>query len=156
MRNKGFTLIEIIIAITIIAMISGGGLVSVFNALRNSRDAKRKGDLEQIRTALEIYKADKGYYPTPAAGWHNLAIPGDGVYIALVSGGYINAMPIDPKNNNSNPACGVPYTRFGYFYWYLTSQRYQVVAGLEGQKISNCPNWCAGPAPASCYVVANP
>ena len=93
MRNKGFTLIEIIIAITIIAMISGGGLVSVFNALRNSRDAKRKGDLEQIRTALEIYKADKGYYPTPAAGWHNLAIPGDGVYIALVSGGYINAMP---------------------------------------------------------------
>src|SRR3989344_4750312 len=63
MKNIGFTLVELLIVITIISTLSGIGFAVFGNATRNARDAKRKADLEQIRTALEMYKADNGRYP---------------------------------------------------------------------------------------------
>ncbi len=60
----GFTLIELMIVIAILgvltAMISGNFITS----LKKGRDARRKGDLEQIQRALEMYYEDKKAYPT--------------------------------------------------------------------------------------------
>ncbi len=62
---KGFSLIEILLVIAILAVISTIGAVS-FSSIRNkSEDAKRKTDVGEIRSALEQYKSINNRYPTP-------------------------------------------------------------------------------------------
>ncbi len=64
MRNKkGFTLIELLVAMTIVAVLAGISLVSYQGARKSARDGKRKTDLEQIRSAMEMCRADTGSYP---------------------------------------------------------------------------------------------
>ena len=64
-RNKqGFTLIEILVAVSIIALLTVMGVTNFMVANKKARDGKRQGDLEQIRAALEIYRADERIYPT--------------------------------------------------------------------------------------------
>src|SRR3989338_3495686 len=66
MSKKAFTLIELLIVIVLLgvlaALISGNFITS----LKKGRDAKRKGDLEQITRALEMYYEDKKSYPLTA------------------------------------------------------------------------------------------
>jgi len=63
MKRTGFTLIELLVAMTIVAILMGIALVSFQGARKSSRDGKRKADLEQVRSALEMYRADNGGYP---------------------------------------------------------------------------------------------
>lgn len=63
MKKKGFTLIELLVALTIIGLLVGFSLVSYQGSRKTARDAKRKADLEQIRSALEMYRTDCGRYP---------------------------------------------------------------------------------------------
>ena len=62
-RISGFTLIELLVAMTIVAVLMGISLVSYQGARKSGRDGKRKADLEQIRSALEMCRADSGSYP---------------------------------------------------------------------------------------------
>jgi prepilin-type N-terminal cleavage/methylation domain-containing protein len=54
--NKGFTLIELIIVITIIAILSTIWFISYTSYLLNSRDSTRKSELSDIYTLLDSYK----------------------------------------------------------------------------------------------------
>lgn len=97
-KTVGFTLIEILVAVTIIAVLTAIGLVSYGSANRNSRDAKRKSDIEQIRQALEMYRADNGFYPARNAGsWTNTQ---DYNLFGrdLITNGYSSAIPTDPQS----------------------------------------------------------
>lgn len=95
--KKGFTLIEVLVAVTIIAVLVSIGVVSYTSVNKRSRDAKRKGDIEQIRSALEMYRADIGYYPNINNGsWTNAA----GLSAVLVPT-YIPAVPSDPKSTQT-------------------------------------------------------
>ena len=92
--KKGFTLIEILVAVTIIAVLVSIGVVSYASVNKRSRDAKRKGDVEQLRSALEMYRADIGYYPNTGSGsWEDAS----GLSAVLVST-YLPAIPSDPKS----------------------------------------------------------
>lgn len=68
MRKKnnqlGFSLIELLVAATIIIILSSLGLVSYQKANVNARNAKRRSDLETVRQALILYKSEYGSYPT--------------------------------------------------------------------------------------------
>lgn len=70
MRGKGFTLVELLVTISILAILSTIALISYGNVQRNTRDAKRKSDLATIQAALEQYHADQGFYSKslPAVG----------------------------------------------------------------------------------------
>ena len=59
----GFTMIELLVAATILSILAAIGLVSFNSANVRARDGKRKADLEQARSALELYRSDVGYYP---------------------------------------------------------------------------------------------
>ncbi|MCX6726100.1 MAG: type II secretion system protein [Candidatus Shapirobacteria bacterium] len=61
--QRGFTLIELLVTMTIMAMLMGIALVSYQGARKSARDGKRKTDLEQIRSALEMCRTDSGSYP---------------------------------------------------------------------------------------------
>jgi len=62
-KNKGMTLIEILVVVAIIAVL----IVALFMIFRNSinkaRDAERKKDLKQIKLAMEDYYNDNDHYP---------------------------------------------------------------------------------------------
>src|SRR3989338_7758435 len=76
--RKGFTLIELMVAITIIAIISTIGLVTYSKAQMLGRDAKRKQDLRSISIALQLYyQANKRYPETgPANGYNQVSTNG--------------------------------------------------------------------------------
>ena len=65
MKNKSaFTLVELLVVIAIIGIISTLAVVSLTNARKSARDAKRIADIKQIQTALELYYQDNGQYPS--------------------------------------------------------------------------------------------
>lgn len=62
-KTPGFTLIELLVAMTIVAILLSISLISFQGARKTARDGRRKADLEQIRSALEIYRSDCKTYP---------------------------------------------------------------------------------------------
>lgn len=110
--EKGFTLLEMIIVIGIIAIIAAAIVVLLGSARASARDVKRISDIKQIMLALDIYFEDREEYPGPAssygesetncAGYDVSSIDTDGdgkAFIEpLVLMGYLQVVPSDPKN----------------------------------------------------------
>jgi len=95
--KKGFTLMEILISIAIIAILTAIGIVSYTSINRNARNAKRRTDVEQLRSAYELYRADNGYYPSRSASSMGdasllLSNPVDPPFDT-----YMSSIPVDPK-----------------------------------------------------------
>lgn len=67
-KFKGFTLIELLIAVSIIAVLAVIGIVVFAGAQRNSRDARRKADINAIAKAMEVklVNDNSGLYSLPA------------------------------------------------------------------------------------------
>lgn len=117
-RPHGFSLVELLVSVSIIAILIAIGIASYATINKQSRDAKRKSDLEQIRAALEMYRADNGYYPSAGSGsWVAASSSTDtlvGLTPALVST-YIPVIPTDPKSSQNymylarNAVAGVYY-----------------------------------------------
>lgn len=62
--TKSFTLIELMIVIALMGALTGLIIGNFTASLKRGRDAKRKGDLQSIRNAIESYYEDKKSYPT--------------------------------------------------------------------------------------------
>ena len=68
----GFTLIEVLITLTIIAILMSFVEPYVLNRPDQARDLKLKFDFEAIESALALYKLDNGKYPTQELGFDHL------------------------------------------------------------------------------------
>lgn len=107
-KGRGFTLIELLVVIAIIGILSSVVLTSLNSARAKARDAKRKEDMIQLRTALNMYYYTNGSYPLPNPGWWsgvstvpcgpgNGATSGAGAYIPGLVPTYISVLPTDPS-----------------------------------------------------------
>ena len=66
--HSGFTLIELMVVITIIAFLSVIILASLSQARIRAQNAKRLQLVKQYANALELYKSDNGAYPNYGTG----------------------------------------------------------------------------------------
>lgn len=137
-KSRGFTLIELLVVISIIGLLSSIVLASLNSARIKARDTRRMADLEQIRTALELYYDSNGYYPQSGCGWdcndyrysYN---PASWAALAADLRPYLSSLPVDPINSQ----CG-PWTTGCYSYAYgnvgkITNSRgaYDLTAQFE-------------------------
>lgn len=60
---KGFTLVELLVSISIISILSSIGLVTYQKAQIYARNQRRKEDLQSIKAALLFYHSEQGFYP---------------------------------------------------------------------------------------------
>jgi len=67
-KNKGFTFVELLVTVTIMAVMMAVAIVSYSSTNVRSRDTKRKADMETIRSALEICRSNYGEYPASIEG----------------------------------------------------------------------------------------
>lgn len=70
--EKGFTLIELLVVITIIGVLTSLFIANMVSVRERAKDARKKSNLNELKTALRLYYNDNQNYPT--AG--NLPAPG--------------------------------------------------------------------------------
>lgn len=95
-RQRAFTMIELLVVATVIILLTAIGMVSFSQVAINSRNAKRKADLETMRQALVLYKQDNTYYAnTDSLDFAALTT-------SLYDEGYLSApVLVDPKNTGA-------------------------------------------------------
>lgn len=98
-RQKGFTIVELLIVIVIIGILAAITIVAYNGIQQRARDSARTSDIAGIQKALELYRADNGVYPS--VGSDNSGYNLSTLSAALVPK-YINSIPNDPNTSLTN------------------------------------------------------
>ena len=120
-KNKGFTLFELLVSISIIGILTALASVAFSGAQKKARDARRMQDVKLVQTAAEQYYSQNNYqYPLNSED----AIPWMGGTQEILS-----VFPTDPKDSLED----------GYIYNYnrLTPDTFCMCALMENTSNSN-------------------
>lgn len=90
----GWTLVEMLVVMSLIAVLSSIALVQYRNSIQASKEAVLKADLFHMRDAIDQYYADKGSYPASLQ--------------ALVTDGYLRRIPDDPIMRSADSWVTIP------------------------------------------------
>jgi general secretion pathway protein G len=86
--QAGFTMIELLIVISIIVVLASMGMTQYRNSVIRAREAVLKEDLFRMRDAIDQYYADRNKYPASLDD--------------LVSEGYLREVPTDPMTQSKD------------------------------------------------------
>jgi type II secretion system protein G len=86
-NSRGFTLIELIVVMAIVALLAGIAAPRYFNAVDRAKANSLRSSLAVMRDALDKYAADKGHYPDTLE--------------QLVQDRYLRQVPEDPLTGNA-------------------------------------------------------
>jgi general secretion pathway protein G len=115
MARRGFSLMELLLVIVIIAILAGVVAPMVLSRSDDARVSAAKNDIESIKTAVKLFRLDNGRYPSNAEG-----IP------ALVTQAptaktwkepYLEKMPMDPWGHEYHYEGQAPKSSMGYDVW---------------------------------------
>jgi general secretion pathway protein G len=81
-KQKGFTLLELVMVMTIIVILAAMGVVAYQRLQLKARETILKTSLKEMRKMIDQYQADKEHLP--------------GTLDDLVSAGYLHDVPVDP------------------------------------------------------------
>ena len=128
-KQKGFTLFELLVSISIIGILTALGVVSFSNAQKKARDSRRIQDMDAIQKAAEQFYSTNAYtYPANPAAF----VPNN-----------FQVFPSDPKNDAT------------YFYTYSgpVGTTYCAWVKMENSGVGNC-NQAAGTCASITYVAS--
>jgi prepilin-type N-terminal cleavage/methylation domain-containing protein len=129
--KAGFTIVELIIVITVIAILAAIVITSYNGAQMRSRDARRVANLQSIGEAITSYRLKYGDAVTTSCaggngntgtGWFNNSTSSGytaSILSCLISKGYLNTGFVDPTgcaDTSGTAAAGYTCTRTGYAY----------------------------------------
>ncbi|KKO44597.1 general secretion pathway protein GspG [Arsukibacterium ikkense] len=100
--QQGFTLLEVMVVIVILGIIAS---MVVPNLMGNQEQAARQKvvvDIQQLESALDMYRLRNGFYPTTEQGMQALvtAPTTQPVPRSFPDGGFIRRLPKDPWNED--------------------------------------------------------
>lgn len=140
-KIAGFTLVELLVVISILGVLATIALVAFTSAQLRGRDTQRKSNLAEISHSMELYYADYGKYPpTDAARSSGLiyGCPYDPVRISgtACTWGLSEFRDVDPAGNTKTTYMKLlpkdPTSTYSYFYRVSTDgSKYAVYAHLE-------------------------
>lgn len=96
--QRGFTLIEILVVVSILAILGALIVPKIMDRPNEARVVAAKHDIGTVVAALKLYKLDNGRYPTTEQGLQALVEKptSEPVPANWKSGGYLEKMPKDP------------------------------------------------------------
>lgn len=86
--ESGFTMIELMIVMAIMAILTTLAVVSYTVAIKHAREAVLREDLQVMRSAIQSYTMDKEKAPQSLDD--------------LVQSGYLRSIPVDPMTHNAD------------------------------------------------------
>jgi len=97
LRQRAFTLVEMLLVITIIGILAALVVPKMMGRSEQARQAAARSDLSSIKTVLDAFEVDNGYYPKGKNGLNDLIqMPRDA---RSWHGPYLEAIPQDPWGN---------------------------------------------------------
>jgi len=98
-KKRGFTLIEILVVIVVIAILATLVAPNVFQHVSTAKTSTAKSQIEMLSTALDAYRLDNGQYPTTQQGLEALITKPTIDPPATWRGPYLRKeIPLDPWN----------------------------------------------------------
>jgi general secretion pathway protein G len=86
--ESGFTLLELLVVMTIIGILAAVAVPALRDAPQRAREAALREDLFTLRSTIDQFHGDKGYYPPDLQ--------------TLVAEGYVRKIPKDPMTDSAD------------------------------------------------------
>jgi prepilin-type N-terminal cleavage/methylation domain-containing protein len=145
-RSFGFTLVELLVVISIMGILTVITASTFVGSQQKSRDAARKANLRSIADALNAYYADNGNFPAPLL--FNPVLTSGGEFDGPDNVIYMKKLPTETVNSLEP------------FFYEGGNKSFRLYANLENTKDSdchltaNCPNYFHLTS-GCCYVVTS-
>lgn len=97
MRARGFTLVELLVVFSILALLIAIAVPRYFGSLDKSKEAVLKQDLAQMRESIDKFFGDRGVYPSTLE--------------ELVERKYLRSIPADPITDSDQWVTVAPQDR---------------------------------------------
>lgn len=174
-NTHGFTIIELLITIVVIAILATIGVVAYNGVQARARDAQRVQDVKTIVTALEMYYIDHGRFPASACGsscpspkqlgiaWATTSDGSWSVLEAALVPKYLSSLPREPMASTNQRAAASGDAGLSYDYVVAsgcnhqsTTEQYMLVYKLESQpQQRQIQGKCSGSGSAVDYAQAS-